>query len=80
EADILANIGADKRDGIVGKANWVTDMRTGQRALGRFNLKAGQPTVEQQSAAAFSNDMGLSSPLFPNHYGDCTPAQVQCLK
>jgi len=32
EADILANIGADKRDGIVGKANWVTDARTGQRA------------------------------------------------
>ena len=22
EADILANVGADKRDGIVGKANW----------------------------------------------------------
>lgn len=80
EADILANIGADKRDGIVGKANWVTDARTGQRALGRFNLKAGQPTVEQQSAAAFSNDMGLSTPLFPNHYGDCTPAQPQCLE
>ncbi|MFY3308134.1 di-heme oxidoredictase family protein [Achromobacter ruhlandii] len=80
EADILANIGADKRDGIVGKANWVTDARTGQRALGRFNLKAGQPTVEQQSAAAFSNDMGLSTPLFPNHYGDCTPAQPQCLQ
>lgn len=80
ESDILANVGADKRDGIVGKPNWVTDVRTGARVLGRFNLKAGQPTVEQQSAAAFSNDMGLSSPLFPNHYGDCTPAQTQCLK
>ncbi|CAB3648153.1 MAG: c-type cytochrome [Achromobacter sp.] len=80
EADILANIGADKRDGIVGKANWVTDARTGQRVLGRFNLKAGQPTVAQQSAAAFSNDMGLSTPLFPKHYGDCTAAQPQCLQ
>jgi CxxC motif-containing protein (DUF1111 family) len=79
EADILANVGADKRDGIVGKANWVTDARTGARVLGRFNLKAGQPTVEQQSAAAFSNDMGLSTPMFPKHSGDCTPAQKQCL-
>ncbi|WP_424919382.1 di-heme oxidoredictase family protein [Achromobacter animicus] len=79
ESDILANVGADKRDGIVGKANWVTDARTGARVLGRFNLKAGQPTVEQQSAAAFSNDMGLSTPLFPEHSGECTPAQTQCL-
>ncbi len=80
EADILANVGADKRDGIVGRANWVTDVRTGERKLGRFNLKAGQPTVEQQSAAAFSNDMGLSSPLFPSHFGDCTVNQPECLK
>ncbi|WP_302847046.1 di-heme oxidoredictase family protein, partial [Vibrio cholerae] len=68
-----------ERVGIVGKNGWVTDARTGARVLGRFNLKAGQPTVEQQSAAAFSNDMGLSTPLFPRHSGDCTAAQPQCL-
>ena len=79
EADILANVGADKRDGIVGKANWVTDARSGKTVLGRFNLKAGQPTVEQQSAAAFSNDMGLSTPMFPSHWGDCTRGQQRCL-
>ena len=78
EADILANVGADKRDGIVGKANWVTDARSGKTVLGRFNLKAGQPTVEQQSAAAFSNDMGLSTPMFPSHWGDCTRGQQRC--
>jgi len=79
EADILANVGADKRDGIVGKPNWVVDARTGKRVLGRFNLKAGQPSVEQQSASAFSNDMGLSTPLFPRHSGECTAAQAACL-
>ncbi|AZY49930.1 di-heme oxidoreductase family protein [Bordetella avium] len=78
EDDILAHAQADKGDGISGKPNWVRDVRTGEMSLGRFNWKAGQPTVEQQSAAAFSNDMGLSTPLFPSHYGDCTPAQKAC--
>lgn len=78
EDDILANARQDKGDGVSGKPNWVTDLRSGKKVLGRFNWKAGQPSVEQQSAAAFSNDMGLSSPLFPSHYGDCTPAQKAC--
>ncbi|MBN3268922.1 thiol oxidoreductase [Bordetella bronchiseptica] len=80
EADILANAAADHGDGVSGKPNWVRDARTGQKVLGRFNWKAGQPTVEQQSAAAFSNDMGLSTPLFPSHFGDCTPVQAECFK
>ena len=57
----------------------MTDARSGKTVLGRFNLKAGQPTVEQQSAAAFSNDMGLSTPMFPSHWGDCTRGQQRCL-
>ena len=31
--------------------------------IGRFGLKAGAATVRDQSAAAFSGDMGLSTPL-----------------
>ena len=77
-ADILANARADHGDGISGRPNWVRDERTGKQALGRFNWKASQPTVEQQSAVAFSNDMGLSTPLFPSHYGECTQAQPAC--
>ncbi|MVW71572.1 di-heme oxidoredictase family protein [Bordetella sp. 15P40C-2] len=78
--DILANAAKDHGDGIRGRPNWTRDARTGERVLGRFNWKASQPSVEQQSAAAFSNDMGLSTPLFPSHYGDCTKAQDECLK
>jgi CxxC motif-containing protein (DUF1111 family) len=77
-ADILANAAADHGDGISGRPNWVRDARSGRTALGRFNWKASQPTVEQQSAVAFSNDMGLSTPLFPSHYGECTAAQRAC--
>jgi CxxC motif-containing protein (DUF1111 family) len=46
--------------------------------LGRFGWKAGQPTVEQQSARAFLDDMGLSTPLHPHHAGECTARQAPC--
>lgn len=52
-------------DGISGRANRVWDIENQTVALGRFGWKAGQPSVLQQSAAAYSGDMGLSSPLFP---------------
>ncbi|VGO07349.1 Probable thiol oxidoreductase with 2 cytochrome c heme-binding sites [plant metagenome] len=78
EDDILANVAANRGDGVSGRANWVKDLKTGRQVLGRFNWKAGQPTVMQQSAVAFSHDMGLSTPLVPDHYGDCTQAQADC--
>lgn len=76
--DILANIAWGMARGVSGRANWVRDMKTGQKVLGRFNLKAGQPDVEHRASAAFSGDMGLSTPLFPSHYGDCTDTQKTC--
>ncbi len=76
--DILANAARDHGDGVSGRANWIRDPQTGQQVLGRFNWKAGQPTVAHQSANAFSGDMGLSTPMFPRHSGDCTPSQKLC--
>ncbi len=53
-------------NGISGKANYVDNIETGQKSLGRFGWKAGQPTVRQQVAAAFVGDIGITSSLFPN--------------
>lgn len=77
EGDILANAARKKPDGVTGKPNW-SWTQDGQRVLGRFSWKAGQPDVHHQSSTAFSNDMGLSTPLFPDHHGDCTEAQLAC--
>lgn len=79
-ADILAHADPDDADGdgISGRPNIVLSAEYGQPMLGRFGHKAGQPTIREQSAAAFSGDMGLSTPLHPSGAGDCTPSQAAC--
>ena len=79
-ADILAHADPDdaNHDGISGRPNIGISAAFGTPMLGRFGLKAGQPTVREQSAAAFSGDMGLSSPLHPEGWGDCTAMQDAC--
>lgn len=79
--DILAKADPEDRDGngISGKPAWVRDQRTGDLKLGRFGWKAQSANVRDQSAAAFSHDIGISTPDRPNAYGDCTPAQTDCL-
>lgn len=47
------------RDGISGRAH-----RVGSR-VGRFGWKASQATLEDQVQAAFHEDMGITSPRFP---------------
>lgn len=52
-------------DGISGKANYVWDVIAQQKRIGRFGWKCGQPTVLQQSAGAYNEDMGITSFIFP---------------
>lgn len=79
-ADIMARADPDDLDGdgISGRANIVWSAEYDQPMLGRFGLKAGAPTVREQSAGAFAGDIGISSPLFPNGAGECTTAQSAC--
>lgn len=52
-------------DGISGRPNYVWNEAKQARVMGRFGWKANQPSVEQQSAAAFNGDIGITSVLFP---------------
>ena len=80
-ADILALADPDDRDedGISGRAQIVRSPQGDGLMLGRFGWKAQAPTIRQQSADAFANDMGISSPDVPHPWGDCTEAQKDCL-
>ncbi|SLN42881.1 Cytochrome c [Pseudoruegeria aquimaris] len=79
-ADILALADEDDTDGdgISGRPNIVWSVEFDQPMLGRFGLKAGAPTLRHQSAAAFAGDIGISNPLFPAPWGECTQAQAAC--
>lgn len=79
-ADILALADPEDADGdgISGRANVVWSVEYDRPMLGRFGHKAGVATLAQQSAMAFAADIGISNPLFPAHWGDCTMVQHQC--
>jgi CxxC motif-containing protein (DUF1111 family) len=78
-ADILANEG---RAG--GRARMVAEPVAygGQDGAGamvaRFGRRAGSVSLAHSTAAALSVDIGISTPLFPDPWGDCTAAQSAC--
>ena len=57
------------RDGVSGRVNLVWDSERRTTAIGRFGHKATVPTLRQQVAAAFANDIGLSNTIFPEPDG-----------
>ncbi|MDY0249846.1 MAG: di-heme oxidoredictase family protein [Pseudomonas sp.] len=79
EQDLLANEDPEdmNADGIRGRANRVWSHEAQALAVGRFGWKAGQPSMRQQNADAFFNDMGLSTPLLSGTA--CTAQQTDCL-
>lgn len=81
QASIIALADENDRngDGISGRVNWVQDSKQGTSVMGLFGWKAAQPTLELQTARALNIDMGISSALYNNPYGDCTNSQPACL-
>lgn len=65
-------------DGIYGKLQMVTDLK-GSLRIGRFGWKAENATIRDQTAHAFSGDIGISTPDLPDAAGDCTVQQPDCL-
>ncbi len=61
----LADPGDADGDGISGRPNYVFDIRAGRTVLGRFGWKANHPTLLQQVATAYREDIGITTPYFP---------------
>jgi len=76
EAAIIALESKPPVEGIRGHANRVWDESQGRTVLGRFGLKANHGSVREQVAAAFINDIGLSSPVYPDQ--NCPDIQMVC--
>ncbi len=71
-----ADPGDRNRDGISGRANYMEDLVTGQRAIGRFGWKANTPNLLQQAAGAYNGDMGITSTMFPGE--SCEEYRPEC--
>ena len=80
ESDVMARAdpGDADGDGISGRARRVWSPSNGRMMLGRFGWKAGAATIVDQSAAAMSGDIGVSNPLAPAPWGECTERQRAC--
>jgi CxxC motif-containing protein (DUF1111 family) len=64
---------------LAGLVSVVTNLSTGRRAVGKFGWKAQVPTVFQFAGDAYVNEMGITSPQFPDEncpQGDC--ASLSC--
>jgi len=72
EGDILSNADPNdlNGDGISGKANYVWNPETESITIGRFGLKANTATLLTQVAAAYNNDIGITSYIFSNETSD----------
>jgi CxxC motif-containing protein (DUF1111 family) len=58
-----------------GRANIVTDVTTGKKAVGKFGWKSNVPNLLEFSADAYLNEMGITTPFFPDEscpQGDCS--------
>lgn len=61
-----------------GRPNMVTNVVTGMEVVGKFGWKSQVPTLFQFSADAYLNEMGITSPQFPNEncpQGNCAELQ-----
>jgi CxxC motif-containing protein (DUF1111 family) len=76
ELRVLADPEDKNRDGVRGRVNHVWNTETGRREVGRFRLKANQPTLRQQVAAALIGDMGITSTFIEN----CTASEEACTR
>jgi hypothetical protein len=64
---ILAHAVA-KGDGIRGRPNRVTTA-SGEKKIGRYGWKADIASIDEMVAAAFANEIGITSPLAPDRRG-----------
>jgi len=70
----LARLEAFYSPATRGRPSMVTEIGTGATRVGRFGWKAQVPTLHQFSGDAYLNEMGVTSPEFPNEncpQGDC---------
>jgi len=71
---LAASQQAARRDGVAGRAALVDNIRAGIKTVGKFGWKAQVPTLFQFAGDAYLNELGITTPDFPNEscpQGNC---------
>jgi CxxC motif-containing protein (DUF1111 family) len=80
DADLVALAAREAQNDprTAGRVAMVADLVRGGQSVGKFGWKSQVPTLMQFSADAYLNEMGITSPLFPNENcpnGNCAELQ-----
>jgi CxxC motif-containing protein (DUF1111 family) len=70
----LAAAQAARNDGTAGRVPMVDNLAAGMQTAGKFGWKAQLPTLFQFAGEAYLNELGITSPFFPDENcpsGDC---------
>jgi CxxC motif-containing protein (DUF1111 family) len=73
-AAVFQNIANSQPASMRGRVNLVTNPDNGQTVVGKFGWKAQVPTLHAFAGDAYLNEMGITSPSFPNEscpQGNC---------
>ena len=78
EAQVLERADPDDAngDGVSGRPNRVRSLTLDRIVIGRLGWKANQPDIAHQTAAAFLNEIGMSTSLALRQ--NCTTAETAC--
>jgi CxxC motif-containing protein (DUF1111 family) len=74
----LAQFQAARGDGTAGRVSLVDNILAGMKTVGKFGWKGQVPTLQQFSGDAYLNELGITSPLFPDEncpQGNCAELQ-----
>jgi len=75
--DVFVALAADqaaRRDGTAGRVSRVQNISAGMTTVGKFGWKAQVPTLFQFAGDAYVNELGITSPQFPDEncpQGNC---------
>lgn len=70
----LAQTQSARRNGTAGRVSMVDNIRAGMKTVGKFGWKAQVPTLFQFAGDAYVNEMGITTPDFPQEIcpqGNC---------
>jgi CxxC motif-containing protein (DUF1111 family) len=74
----LAAVQAARNDGTTGRVAMVDNHAAGMKTVGKFGWKAQTPTLHQFAGEAFLDEIGVTSPFFPNE--NCPRGRCQDLR